>query len=268
MRLATTHPAGTDIVRALGASEALVAISHLCDGPAGLPRLTRASADGQRHEVDTDVLAAAAPDIIVTQGLCTACGVTSTDLEAAGAKARLVALSPRRLGEVWADVERVGEALDLGMLATAITAGLRGRLEAVEGAVAGRPRPRVLALEWLSPPMIAGLWIPELIAAAGGEPVGIAAGEDGRVLAVDALGALSADVIVVMACGLDLTATRAAMADAPLHVDAPIWLVDGDAGFNRPGPRLAESVEQLAAILHPEAVPHLVHRHQDRFSRA
>lgn len=268
MRLATTHPAGTDIVRALGASEALVAISHLCDGPDALPRLTCPSSDGLRHEVDPAVLASVAPDVIITQGLCTACGVTTADLEATGTSARLVALSPRRLGDVWDDVERVGAAFELGMLATAIAAGLRGRVEAVEAAVAGRPRPRVLALEWLAPAMVAGLWVPELIAAAGGEAVGAAAGDEGRPVSVDELRAMQADVVVVMACGLDLPATRLAMAETPVDVGIPVWRVDGAAGFNRPGPRLAESVEQLAALLHPEAVPHLVHRHAGRFERA
>lgn len=305
MRIATLLASATEIVCGLGLRDRLVGVSHACDHPASitsLPRLTRARLDGAApsrvihddverlvrdalaiYDIDLDALRAANPDVLVTQDLCAVCAVDLGAVRRAAAAVlghdvTIVSLSPRRLDDVWRDVERVGRALGLGMTAQAVANGYRGRVDAVRRRVAALPeRPWVVALEWLDPLMVGGLWMPDLIEAAGGRALIGEAGQPGVVLEPPGEPprhrGLVPDVIVVKPCGFDLARTLAEL-PAVLAELARIWprvpvvAADGNALFNRSGPRLVESVETLAAILHPEAFADLATRHAARFTRA
>ena len=265
-------------------------MSHECDFPAsvaGRPVLTRtrlhappdlSSAAIDRavralvaeaaslYQVDEAALAAAAPDVVVTQDLCEVCAVSRGDVERAlcalaGRDVALVSLSPLRLADVWADVERVAAAIGRADAGAALRAELEARLAAITArahrARGDAPAPRVLTVEWIAPVMIGGTWMPELVLAAGGEPLVTAPGDHAPTLSRDQLAALRPDAVVVKPCGFRLERTLAeapALRDAlPLDVwRCPVWLADGSAYFNRPGPRLVESAAILAGALWPD----------------
>ena len=284
-RIASLVPSATEIVAALGLAGSIVARSHECDWPpavARAPACTRARIDttlpsGAIHEevgallsaalslyeLDTDILRAARPSHIVTQDQCAVCAVDLPVVEAAAARfldapVEIVSLAPMRLGDVWDDIARVGAAL--GVDAAPVCEGLRSRVAAIaQRASALAPR-RVLTVEWTDPPMAAGNWVPELVAAAGGIDTLGADGENAPTISADAVRAADPDVIILMPCGYDLPRTlaegRALLADpawAGLRAAraGAVYAADGNAFFNRPGPRLVESLEILAEILHP-----------------
>ncbi len=294
-RIASLLPSATEIVCALGAEDQLVGRSHECDHPAGiaaLPPLTRARLDAEApsraiddavkelvargtsvYDVDADRLRALAPDVIVTQDHCEVCAASVSDLEAAlatwvggdGPAPRLVSLSPQTLGDVWESFRQVADALGVPERGRALTERLANDLTEIAERTQARPtRPRVACVEWLDPLMAAGNWVPELVALAGGENTLGEPGTHSPWLAPEALRDADPDVIVVMPCGFDLTRTRAELASV---LDGPAWdglrarrdgriaIVDGNQYFNRPGPRLVDSLEILAEILHPEVFP-------------
>lgn len=281
MRVVSLLPSATEHVCALGARGMLVGVSHECDFPAdvvGLPILTRCRTSLGReslaidksirnllertvavYEVDVDALAAARPDVIVTQDLCDVCAVSYDDVCAAARTLgnpdlRIVNLHPTRLTDIWSDLRKVGAALNLD--AEEALSGLTARLEALAARTAGVPRPRVLTIEWLEPAMVGGTWMPELVALAGGEPLVTRPGEHAPTLTDDALRALSPDVVLIKPCGFDVPRTLSERARvetiAALFPKARTYVADGNAYFNRPGPRIVESLEILAAAVHPE----------------
>ncbi len=297
-RIVSLLPSATEIVCALGAGDRLVGISHECDFPAelaGRPVLTAPRIDPARpseaihrdigellkqalsvFEVDSSALAAARPDLVLTQALCEACAVSLDQVDAALGEAvdrdvAVLSLEPHALEDVWSDILAVGRALGAEARAEALVAGLCDRVAAVSDMVAGADRPRVGCIEWFDPPMMAGNWVPELVAAAGGKPVLAEPGAHSDWLDWEALLAADPDILVLMPCGFDIARCRAelpALAGRPGWHDlsavraARVYATDGNACFNRPGPRLAESVEVLAEILHPDRVPR---RHADRY---
>lgn len=293
MRVVSLLPAATELVCALGGRALLVGRSHECDFPDGLddvPVLSRARVDGfapgpvidrevrsllaralSIYQLDLDGLARAAPDLVVTQDLCAVCAVPADEvrdaLRAVVPGARLIALSPRRLDDVWDDLRRIGAAIDRP--AAPVIDASTSRLAELRARFAGAPRPRVLTLEWLDPPMVGGLWMPELIEAAGGDALACAVAEHARTLDDDALAALDPDVVIVKPCGWPLAITRREVAAVRARI-APRWraavfLADGNAFFNRPGPRLVDSAEIIAACLHGDAAADLAARHRDGF---
>ncbi|MBI1197661.1 MAG: ABC transporter substrate-binding protein [Phenylobacterium sp.] len=290
-RIVSLLPSATEIAVALGFCDRLVGRSHECDFPApvrALPALTRTklekglpSAEIDRrvqeivrqglsaYEVDAVRLRELEPDVILTQTQCAICAVTPLDLEEAlaawtGAAPVLVSLAPDDLSDVWGDFAEVGAALGLSLEDVASRVRpLRHRLEDLARRTAGIPaRPRVAAIEWIEPLMAAGNWIPELIALAGGESLFATPGQHSPWLAWDALTGADPDVIVLMPCGFQIPRTLTDL--GPLARD-PRWralsavregrvfAADGHHLFNRPGPRLVESAEALAEILHPGA---------------
>jgi iron complex transport system substrate-binding protein len=290
-RVASLLPSATEIICALGARDTLVGVSHECDFPAGvaaLPALTRArlkpvtrSRDIDTevravlqdalavYEIELDRLAAARPDVIVTQDLCDVCAVSLDDVRAAVARLarrediRIVNLHPMRLGDLWADIARVAAALARPDTGARVVKDLRARVAEIEArSAACHGRPRVLSIEWIDPVMIGGMWMPELIALAGGRPLLTRAGDHAPTLTREALAALSPDVVLVKPCGFPLERTLAEL--ETLRTALPwgewdavraghVYVGDGNAYFNRPGPRLVESLEILAACVHPEA---------------
>lgn len=298
--VASLLPSATEIVCAVGARDRLVGRSHECDHPPGVasvPVLTRSrvdtslpsggiDADVRRilkevlavYEVDVEALQRAAPDVIVTQDLCDVCAVSLHDVQAAvrslGSDATLVSLAPTRLADVWGDVGRVGAALGREREAAEAVASIHERIEAVRSRAAeAGSRPRVLTIEWLDPVMVGGTWMPELVELAGGEALVTSPGEHAPTLDEDALGSLDPDVVLVKPCGYPLARTRRELDSLRARLDRlgwsgkPVWLADGNAFFNRPGPRLVESLEILAACVHPEHFADLAERLAGCFER-
>jgi iron complex transport system substrate-binding protein len=204
---------------------------------------------------------------VVTQDLCAVCAVDIKEVDAAlehlGCRAEVLTLDPMTLDEVLASVELVGHATGRAATSALLVEQLRFRLETVAAAVAGRPRPKVAVLEWTDPPFSSGHWVPDMVTAAGGRSVlGTAGSRSAEVSWAGASPRRDPDVIVVAPCGYRLAA-------APRHWPAhwsptggrpaarmcPVWAVDADAAFVRPGPRIVDGVETLAAIVHPGSVP-------------
>ena len=276
MKIVSLLPAATEIVCALGLENELVGRSHCCDFPPpviALPALTRARvddsqdsarldedvrrvmADGQPlYVLDEERLASLGPDVVVTQEACEVCAVSYDQvigsLQRAACPARVVSLRPSRLVHVLEDVERVAEACGVPDNGVSVRAHLERRLGDAAATLA--PTPRVAVIEWLAPPMLAGHWVPDALEAAGAVPVGLEAGVPSAYVEWDAIRGLGLDAVVVAPCGFDLERTRreAAPIMATLHGVAPrVLLLDGNAYLNRPGPRLVDAVETIAAWL-------------------
>jgi iron complex transport system substrate-binding protein len=212
------------------------------------------------YELDEELLAELEPDLIVTQAVCEVCAVSYEDVVAVAARLpgapRVLQQDPSSLAEVLADLTGLGEAAGIEERATSIRAALGVRLESVRAAVAGAPRPRVLALEWLDPPFLGGHWVPEMVALAGGEDVAGRAGQKSPQVEWDQLGGLDPDVVVAMPCGWYLEDSRAQALEHRERLQAlgaaRLFAVDAASTFSRPGPRLVDGVELLAHLFHPE----------------
>ena len=303
-RIASLLPAATEIVCALGRRADLVGVSHECDFPPdvrGLPVLTssRVRAQGPSvavdrdvralvrdalgvFEVDVEALRRVAPEVVLTQDLCDVCAVPRAEVERAlrqlaAPDVRVVNLAPTRLADIWRDVQAVGDALGAGPEARELVADLQRRVEAVRARAARLPaRPKVLSLEWLDPPMVGGTWMPELIELAGGVPLVAKAGEGAPTLAREELAKLRPDVVLIKPCGFDLARSEMeseAIAELvgatswPAALKGEVFLADGNAYFNRPGPRIVDSLEILAACLHGFEFRDLSARHAHAFVR-
>lgn len=289
-RIVSLLPSATEIAVALGFGEQLVGRSHECDWPpavGSLPPITKSKlAKGLKsaeielrvqeivgsglsvYEVDGETLRALRPDVILTQTQCAVCAVTPADLEDAiaqwtGREPALVSLAPDDMADVWGDFLRVGAALCAEDRARVVVAELQARMASISAAVAGKPKPRVAAIEWLDPLMVAGNWVPELIEAAGGTSVLATPGQHSPWIEWEQLAAADPDVLVLMPCGFRIAQ---ALDEYPALAADPRWkalravqagqvfATDGQYFFNRPGPRLVESAEILAEICHPDAV--------------
>lgn len=297
MKIASLLPAATEIACALGAGQQLVARSHECDHPAevaGIPVVTRTrltglggSAEIDRdlrellahalsiYELDVDALSRAAPDVILTQDLCDVCALPYELVRKAAAqllpRAQLVRLSPLCLTDVWQDFQRVGAALGRAREAAALVASSHSRLRDLRTRASAAARvPQVLTIEWLAPVMIGATWMPELVELAGGHALVGVRGAKAPTLGLPELAALRPDVVLVKPCGFSLERARAESAllaellrglDWPALREGNVWLADGNAYFNRPGPRLVDSAELLAGCLHPRLFPELRERY-------
>jgi iron complex transport system substrate-binding protein len=285
MRVISLVPNGTEILFAVGAGDLVVGVSHECDyppeartrpiltGSALTPGMSAAEVDAavssqvgsglSLYTLDEARIEELAPDVIVTQQLCPVCAVSTEQVNGAVRPLprcpELVSLDPRTIGQVFADIRRVGEVTGRTVEAEALLASLEQRLAAVRAAIGSRPRPRVLALEWLDPPFAGGHWVPEMIDLAGGEDAVARPGDHSARLTWEQVAAADPDVIVVMPCGFDEAGAReqiATIADRPewsslrAVCEGRIHPVDANGCFSRPGPRLVDGIERLAAIFH------------------
>ena len=288
-RIISLLPSATEIVAALGFGEHLVGRSHECDFPPGVEQLPICSstkipvhessyaidervkeivAEGLSvYRVDTERLRQLQPDFILTQTQCAVCAVTPRDLEQAlctwvGTQPAIVSLEPNDLSDVWNDIRRVGESLGVSQRADELIASLTQRLAVIrEKVVNVEARPTVAAIEWLGPLMAGGNWMPELIETAGGRSLLAQPGQHSPWLEWQQLIDADPDVILLLPCGFKIVQT---IADLGLLAENPAWprlravqsgkvyLIDGHHFFNRPGPRLVESAEIVAEILHPD----------------
>jgi iron complex transport system substrate-binding protein len=286
MKICSFLPSATEILFALGVGGEVVGVTFECDYPpeaegkavvvrsalqSGMtPRQIddavreTAASGGSLYFVDWPELERLAPDLIVAQDLCRVCAVSTPaiarDLSQLATPPRVLSLSPHSLGDVLGDIERVGEAVGRNDEALALIGVLRARVKRVEerAKLVGGRKPRVLCLEWLDPLYQGGHWIPEMVALAGGEAVLATAGEKSVRIGWEQVMAADPEVIVVMPCGfhLDETVQQFRTMELPegwkelIAVrENEIYAVDGTAYFSRPGPRLIDGLEILAAIV-------------------
>jgi iron complex transport system substrate-binding protein len=285
MRIVSLVPHATELLFALELGPDVVAVTHECDYPPAALATRRVTRDvlpvglsaveidaavrertrrGEAiYELDREAIAALSPDLIVTQALCPVCAVSYTEVaelaEGIPSRPPVISLDPHTLGETLDDVHTLAQATDRRERGTELVGELTARIDRIQRAIHGRPRPRVAALEWLDPVYVAGHWTPELVELAGGQDVLGSPGAPSATVSWGAVAAAEPEVVVVMPCGYD--APRA-------HIEAQAYAselaalgagkvvaVNASAYFSRPGPRLIDGLELLAHILHPEGVP-------------
>lgn len=278
MRIVSLLPSATEIVCALGARNELLGRSAECDHPAdvaGVPVvMTPRTVDGDRssaeidrrvrrvraageslYELDLELLRRLRPDVLLTQDLCGVCSVTEEEVaeacRRAGVEPRIVSLSPRTLEEVWSSVETVGRAIGRAEEGLRLATELRRRSPPPPASTSAR----VAVVEWLDPPIVAGLWTPSMVRAAGGTPLGPAPGEVGLRTSWAHVASWSPDLVVLSPCSFPVARTLSELRDRKLAAEVAravppekVYLAD-EAYFSRPGPRLADGVELLRALL-------------------
>lgn len=287
MRIVSLVPHATELLFALGLGDEVIAVTHECDFPPAareLPRVTRdalpaglsageidqavrerTSRGEAIYELDGPLLEELEPDLIVTQALCPVCAVAYDEVvelaEEMASRPHVIALDPHTLGETLGHVRTLAQATGHREQGVALVRDAATRIDRVRLAVRARPRVRVAALEWLDPVYAAGHWTPQMIELAGGEDATGASypGEASQVVTWESVAAGQPEVVVVMPCGYD--APRA-LAEGQEHAAelaglgaARVVAVDAAAYFSRPGPRLIDGLELLAAILHPGCLP-------------
>ncbi|HET7442808.1 MAG TPA: cobalamin-binding protein [Terriglobales bacterium] len=288
MRICSFLPSATEILCALGLEEQIAGVTFECDHPPqvrGKPVVvyTRLKISAEPAEIDRQVneavergeslyridvekLKEIQPDLIITQDLCHVCAASSDDL--AGAlnvlprSTQVLSLSPHRLEDIWNDIIVVGEATGRRVQALSVVENLKQRVGKVRQAVeAIKQRPCVLCLEWLDPPFVAGHWVPEMVAIAGGVDVMGQAGKPGFRTTWDEIFEAAPDIVVAMPCGYDLKrtsqeVTRLSFPEMwnrlPAIVHGRCFAVDGSGYFSRPGPRVSTGLEILARAIHSE----------------
>jgi iron complex transport system substrate-binding protein len=285
MRIVSLVPHATELLFALSAGDEVVAVTHECDHPSAaleLPRVTRdvlpeglsageidravreRTLEGEAiYELDREALAALEPELIVTQALCPVCAVSHEEVaelaRALPSTPRVIALDPTTLEETLIDVATVAEATRRRAQGAELVNDAEARIERVVGAVKGRRRPRVAALEWLDPVYAAGHWTPQLIELAGGEDVLGMAGGPSRIVSFQDVANAEPEVVVVVPCGYDAPRARAEAAAYARELGGlgagEVVAVDASAYFSRPGPRLIDGLELLAHVLHPGCMP-------------
>ena len=280
-RIVSLLPSATEIVCALGLEDQLVGISHSCDYPPSItdrPRLSRPRYDAQGlsgaeidaavrtayhdygsvYEIDVAAIESLHPDLILTQGICDVCAVPEKQVLASFPGTQVLTLDAHDLDAIFASIRDVGCATDVSDRAEGLIADMERRIKAVRARVAGRSRPRVLALEWLDPPYVPGHWVPELIDIAGGELLAGTTRRPSYRMEWSELQALDPEVVLVMPCGLDLEATlrEAASYRRELRtVGGRVHLLDASAYFSRSGPRVVDGLELLASAFAAPSPP-------------
>ena len=289
MRIVSLIASSTEIVCALGMEEFLVGRSHECDYPPSVERLpvctapkfqtAAASSEIDRqvkeileqalsvYRVDAKLLESLQPTHIITQTQCEVCAVSLKDVEEAVAafvhsRPQIVSLQPNALADVWADIRRVADSLDVHERGRELVSRLQARMAAVEKQAKTLPRRRSVAcIEWIDPLMASGNWMPELVKMAGGHNLFGEAGRHSPRLEWIEVVAANPEVILILPCGFDIARTRQDLPvltrklgwdDLKAVQEGRVYLLDGNQYFNRPGPRLAESLEILAEVIHPE----------------
>ncbi len=297
-RIISLIPSATEIVTALGLQDQLVGRSHECDFPESIRSLPvcsepRIDVNASSGEIDRQVKSALAnavsiyklnveeltrlqPTHLITQTQCEVCAVSLQDVQQAvcqmvGSQPEVISHNPNSLADIWNDIQITADKLGVPERGHELIASLKDRLEQVRQSVVGRTvKPSVVCLEWLNPLMAAGNWVPELVEIAGGVPLLCEAGKHSPYFEWSSLHQANPDVIAIMPCGFDIPRT---ISELGVLFDSPDWfelravrqgrvyLTDGNQFFNRPGPRVVESAEILAEILHDVGHNRPDHRH-------
>lgn len=288
MKIASLLPSSTEIVCALGLEANLVARSHECDFPPSIQHLpavtaprfdphgTSAEVDARVksvlqestsvYTIDSDLLTILSPEVIITQTQCEVCAVSYAEVQRVvcdlmNSSANIVALEPNTLADVYGDIARVAVAVGIPERGAALIADMQSRMQIIADRALDLPRPRIATLEWLDPLMSAGNWIPELVTMAGGNNLFGLAGHHSPWMNWSELAKGDPDMIIILPCGYDIPKAQTEMAALTCQPEwralravqnNQVYITDGNQYFNRPGPRLADSLEILAEIFHPE----------------
>jgi iron complex transport system substrate-binding protein len=282
MRIVSLLPSATEICFALGLGDDLVGVTHECDFPPTaltkpqvttsrthkglsskeIDTLVRSQLDstGSIYELSFDKLEALHPDLILTQRLCTVCAVSIDQVREMAARLsstpQVENLEPKSLDEVFETIHRVA-VLSGALSGDEVLKVLRARVERVRAAVEGLPKPKVLVLEWIDPPFASGHWIPELVEIAGGENRVAFKHAPSREVTWEQIAKSGAEIVIVAECGFGVSRQKEDLKILLEHLGTPpqsqeVWVCDGSQYFSRPGPRLVDTLEILAGILHPE----------------
>jgi len=284
MRIVSLLPSTTEILFEIGAGDDVVGVTFECDYPSAARQRTIVStssmpeglapreidafvAEAMRngedlYHLDAGALAGLDADLVVTQDLCAVCAVDVSVVDDAlahlGCTAEVLTIDPHTLDEVLASIQTLGKATGTEQQAEILVASLRIRLDHVVRRTASRKPRRTLVLEWTEPPFAPGHWVPEMTILAGGTNVLGSAGEKSFRTTWDDVHAATPEVVVCAPCGYGLEQSTALaeelVASGVLRDGVEVWAVDANASFARPGPRLVDGVEALAAILHPDLV--------------
>ena len=282
MRIVSLLPSTTEILFAIGAGDDVVGVTFECDHPteartrtivstSAMPEglapaeidafVTSAMSRGEDlYHLDEGALSGLDADLVVTQDLCAVCAVDVSVVDDAlahlGCTAEVLTIDPHTMDEVFDSIGTLGRATGHEAEADELVSGLRERLSAVRRRVAGRARPRVMLLEWTDPPFAPGHWVPEMIEAAGGEPLLGTPGEKSRRVTWEQVHAADPEVVIVAPCGFDREGAQALadelVANGGLPGGVPVHAVDANAAWARPGTRLVDGVEELAGILYKD----------------
>ena len=287
MRLVSLLPSATEILVKLGLEKNLVGVSHECDYPEtvqSLPRLTSTRANSlldsagihnsvlevmknavSVYDLDVELLKSLKPDFIVTQDLCDVCAVSFSQVDEACRElldCKIISLRPKKLGDVWSDVLRTAETLDVKQKGYQFQEEVDERVQAVRDRLVdwGNERPKILTIEWIDPIYVGGMWLPEMIHIAGGQVCIAESGQPAPIVSREDLAKIDPDVVVVKPCGYKLDQTLKELdllkKQIPAWSNSPrVYLVDGNSYFNRPGPRILDSLEILAYCTHPNLFP-------------
>jgi iron complex transport system substrate-binding protein len=277
VRIVSLLPSATDMIAELGLLDSLVGVSEDCNWPAEVadkPLVARtridvsglssaeidaivsatASASHSLYAVDAQLMAELAPDLVITQDLCEVCAVSSGDLATAcPIGTEVFSMNPRSLDDVVESVITLADRLGVHERGVAVAQAMRDKVDGVRRAVAALGRPRVFVAEWMDPPYGSGHWLPEMVEAAGGTNVLSKPGEYSFATTWETVLGEEPELIVLAACGFSLSQALERTTD--LHLPVRTVVVDGDAHFSRPAPRIADGVRQLAHLIHPSAVP-------------
>ena len=293
MKIGTLLPSATEIVCALGLEKNIVGISHECDFPSSvsnLPYLTSSSIGKHKssenihqsvetllknslsvYDLDLELLKSLKPNYLITQDLCDVCAVSFDQVENAcrqvlGSDTKIISLRPQRLKDIWEDVRRVAEELKVMTAYEKFKIDVDGRINYISSKIKKNSSTKrsVLTIEWYAPVMIGGLWLPEMIEIAGGNYLLATPGERALTVTREQLNEINPDVVIVKPCGFKLEQTMQELGVLKRNIPLENWkafqnkdilIVDGNAYFNRPGPRMIDSLEILSYCVHPKIFP-------------
>ena len=284
MKVVSLLPSATEIISRLGLEKNLVGVSHECDFPASvvsLPNLTSSSINTELsssnihksvmevmqravsvYDLDLELLTSLKPDFIITQDLCDVCAVSFEQVEQAcqevlDKNTRIISLKPKMLGDIWDDVQNVADQLSVTEKGREFHEEMESRIKALQTRRRDGTSPKVLTIEWIDPIYIGGMWLPEMIAIVGGQVCIAESGQPAPVVNREDLEKIEPDVVVIKPCGYKLEQTLKELEllkkQLPDWEKSPrIYLVDGNSYFNRPGPRILDSLEILAYCTYPD----------------
>jgi len=284
MKVVSLLPSATEIISRLGLEKNLVGVSHECDFPASvvsLPNLTSSSINTELsssnihksvmevmknavsvYDLDLELLTSLKPDFIITQDLCDVCAVSFEQVEQAcqevlDKNTRIISLKPKMLGDIWDDVQNVADQLSVNEKGREFHEEKESRIKAIQTRRRDATAPKVLTIEWIDPIYIGGMWLPEMITIVGGQVCIAESGQPAPVVNREDLEKIEPDVVVIKPCGYKLEQTLKELEllkkQLPDWEKSPrIYLVDGNSYFNRPGPRILDSLEILAYCTYPD----------------
>ena len=289
-KIVTLIPSATEIVSFLGKKDFIVGKSHECDYPEDLnnikkltsPKINVEGTSGEIHKeiteilenslsvykVDVNELKKLNPDIVVTQAHCEVCAVSFSEVQEIvtnhlDKNTKIISLQPNTLDDVFEDIKRVAKGLNIDEIKTKnLIKPLEERLKNIQVKSSEKKKKKIACIEWIDPLMAAGNWIPEMVKISGGEDVFGKSGKDSHWIKFDEVKKYNPEIIIFLPCGYDIAKTKNEVENLfnqqnkwnalDAFMNKEIYIVDGNQFFNRPGPRLLESLEIFAEIIHPE----------------